>query len=143
MYVFFCAVPSATFATSGNSLLRPLFMEPVRSGRRRCLMTVTIRRRMIAKTTELRFYADCPVNSPNGRAVPGAGRGRRCIAFLWRAQLRRELPVEAGAATAASRPTVGAASLAATHRSSDAGDELTPVFDIARIDPTGDAVIAG
>jgi hypothetical protein len=58
-------------------------------------------------------------------------------------QVRRELPVEAGAATAASRPTVGAASLDAPNRSADAGDDLTPVFDIARIDPTGDAVIAG
>jgi hypothetical protein len=36
-------------------LLRPRFMEPVRSGRRRCLMTVTVRRRMIAKTPELRL----------------------------------------------------------------------------------------
>jgi hypothetical protein len=57
-------------------------------------------------------------------------------------QVRRELPVEAGA-PAAARSTVGAASLAAARRSSDAGDEFTPVFDIARIDPTGDAVIAG
>jgi hypothetical protein len=57
-------------------------------------------------------------------------------------QVRRELPVEAGA-TAAARSTVGAAPLAAPHRSSDAGDEFTLVFDIARIDPTGDAVIAG
>jgi hypothetical protein len=57
-------------------------------------------------------------------------------------QVRRELPVEAGA-PAAARSTVGAASLAAARRSSDVGDEFTPVFDIARIDPTGDAVIAG
>jgi hypothetical protein len=64
-------------------------------------------------------------------------------ALFFAPQMRREMPVEAGPATAASRPTVGAASLAAPHRSSDAGNELTPVFDIARIDPTGDAVIAG
>jgi hypothetical protein len=57
--------------------------------------------------------------------------------------VRRDLPVEAGAATAASRSTVGAASLAAPPQSLDAGNEFTPVFDIARIDPTGDAVIAG
>ena len=56
----------------------------------------------------------------------------------------REMPVEPGAATAASQLTVGAATPAAPHRSSDGGDEaLTPVFDIARIDPMGDAVIAG
>jgi hypothetical protein len=65
------------------------------------------------------------------------------LLFFGVPQVRREMPVEAGAATAAARPTVGAASLAAPHRSSDVGDELTPVFDIARIDPTGDAVIAG
>ena len=64
------------------------------------------------------------------------------MVFFGMPQVRRELPVEAGA-TAASRSTVGAASLAAARRSSDAGDELTPVFDIARIDPTGEAVIAG
>src|SRR6202030_3025233 len=54
-------------------------------------------------------------------------------------QVRRELPGPQAAAPS----TVGAASLAAARRSSDAGDEFTPVFDIARIDPTGDAVIAG
>jgi hypothetical protein len=64
------------------------------------------------------------------------------LLFFGVPQVRRELPVEAGAAAAASRSTVGAASLAAPHRSSDAGDD-TPVFDIARIDPTGNAVIAG
>jgi hypothetical protein len=65
------------------------------------------------------------------------------VLFFGVPQVRRELPVEAGAATAASRSTVGAASLAAPPQSFDAGDEFTPVFDIARIDPTGDAVIAG
>jgi hypothetical protein len=64
------------------------------------------------------------------------------LLFFGVPQVRRELPVEAGTAAAA-RSTVGAASLAAPRRSSDAGDELTPVFDIARIEPTGDAVIAG
>src|SRR5271163_787613 len=54
---------------------------------------------------------------------------------------RRELPVGARAATAA-RSTVGVASLAVPHRS-DTGNEFTPVFDIARIEPAGDAVIAG
>jgi uncharacterized protein len=65
-------------------------------------------------------------------------------ALLWLGvpQVRHELPVEAGA-PAAARSTVGAASLAAARRSSDAGNEFTPVFDVARIDPTGDAVIAG
>jgi uncharacterized protein len=62
------------------------------------------------------------------------------LLFFGVPQVRRELPVEAGAAATA-RPTVGAASLAAPP--SDASDEVTPVFDIARIDPTGDAVIAG
>jgi hypothetical protein len=47
-------------------------------------------------------------------------------------QVRRDLPVEAGAATAASELTLGAASPAAPHRASDAGDDaLAPVFDIA------------
>jgi hypothetical protein len=63
------------------------------------------------------------------------------LLFFGVPQGRRELPADAGAAAAASRSTVGAASLAAPDRSSDAGD--TPVFDIARIDPSGDAVIAG
>ena len=56
--------------------------------------------------------------------------------------VRRELPIEARAATAG-RSTVGAAALAVPHRSPDTGDEFTPVFDIARIEPAGDAVIAG
>ena len=64
------------------------------------------------------------------------------LLFFGVPQVRRELPVEPGAAAAASRSTVGSASLAEPHRSSDAGGD-TPVFDIARIDPTGDAVIAG
>ena len=58
-------------------------------------------------------------------------------------QVRRELPVEPGAAAAASRSTVGSASSAAPPQSFGAGDEFAPVFDIARIDPSGDAVIAG
>jgi hypothetical protein len=65
------------------------------------------------------------------------------LLFFGVPQVRRELPVEAGAATASSRSTVGAASLAAPPQSLAAGDEFTPVFDIARIDPSGDAVIAG
>ncbi len=56
-------------------------------------------------------------------------------------QVRREPPIEAGG-VAAARSTVGAAPLAAPRRPS-AGDELTPVFDIARIEPSGEAVIAG
>jgi hypothetical protein len=64
------------------------------------------------------------------------------VFFFGLPQVRRELPIQAGA-TAASRSTVGAASLAAPHRASDAGDEFMPIFDVARIDPTGDAVIAG
>ena len=65
------------------------------------------------------------------------------LLFFGVPQLRRELPVEPGAAAAASRSTVGSASLAEQpQRSSGAGGD-TPVFDIARIDPTGDAVIAG
>jgi hypothetical protein len=55
---------------------------------------------------------------------------------------RRELPVKARDATAA-RSTVGTAALADPHRSRDTGNEFTPVFDIARIEPAGDAVIAG
>jgi hypothetical protein len=38
---------------------------------------------------------------------------------------------------------VANAALAVARRSSDTGDDFTPVFDIARIDPAGDAVIAG
>jgi uncharacterized protein len=64
------------------------------------------------------------------------------VFFFGLPQVRREQLVEAGV-TAAPPSTVDAASLAAPHRSSDAGDEFAPVFDIARIDPTGDAVIAG
>jgi hypothetical protein len=76
--------------------------------------------------------------------VPSLALAGGALLFFGVPQVRREMPLEAeAAATAASRPTVGAASLAAPHRSSDADDELTPVFDIARIDPTGDAVIAG
>ena len=68
--------------------------------------------------------------------------GGAALLFFSVPQVRRELPVEAGA-SAAARSTVGAASLAAARRSSDADDDFTPVFDVARIDPTGDAVIAG
>jgi hypothetical protein len=39
--------------------------------------------------------------------------------------------------------TVGAAALAGPHRSADTGDAFTPVFDIVRVEPAGDAVIAG
>ena len=39
--------------------------------------------------------------------------------------------------------TVGAAALAVPHRSTDTGDAFTPVFDIVRVEPAGDAVIAG
>jgi hypothetical protein len=56
--------------------------------------------------------------------------------------VQREPSVEAGASTAA-RSTVGAAALAVPPRPPDTGDEFTPVFDIARIEPSGDAVIAG
>jgi uncharacterized protein len=64
------------------------------------------------------------------------------VLFFVMTQVRREPPVEAGiVATAGS--TVGAASFAASHRSSDAAVELTPAFDIARVETTGDAVIAG
>jgi hypothetical protein len=38
--------------------------------------------------------------------------------------------------------TVGAAALAIPHPA-DTGDAFTPVFDIVRVEPTGDAVIAG
>jgi uncharacterized protein len=60
------------------------------------------------------------------------------LLFFGKTQVQH-VPVSAPAA----RSTVGAASFAAPHRSSDAGDELTPVFDIARIEPAGEAVIAG
>jgi hypothetical protein len=45
------------------------------------LMTVTVRRRVTVKSWSC-GRAECRINGPNGRAVPGAGRGRRCIAFL-------------------------------------------------------------
>ena len=64
------------------------------------------------------------------------------VFFFGLPQVRRELPVEAGA-TATARSTVGAAPLVDPRRASDAGDEFALVFDVARIDPTGDAVIAG
>jgi len=81
------------------------------------------------------------------------------------AHLRRELPVEAGSVTAApsiSAPLSGvqdqsltalataqaeinivANTFAAPLSSPESGGALTPVFDIARIEPPGDAVIAG
>jgi hypothetical protein len=64
------------------------------------------------------------------------------VLFFVVTQVRREPPVEAGTVAAAGS-TVGAVSLAASQRSSDADDEFTPTFDIARIEPTGEAVIAG
>jgi nucleoid-associated protein YgaU len=51
--------------------------------------------------------------------------------------LRREPPVEIRAATAA------ATALAVPPDSSDRGDESVPVFDVARVEGAGDAVIAG
>jgi hypothetical protein len=39
--------------------------------------------------------------------------------------------------------TVGAAACAFPRRSADTGDAFTPVFDIVRVKPTGEAVIAG
>jgi len=39
--------------------------------------------------------------------------------------------------------TVGAAAGAFPRPSADTGDAFTPVFDIVRVEPTGDAVIAG
>ena len=50
--------------------------------------------------------------------------------------LRREPPVEIRAATAAT-------ALVVPPDSSDRGDESTPVFDVARVEGAGDAVIAG
>jgi len=52
--------------------------------------------------------------------------------------MRREPPVEAR--DVARVATVGAA---VPHRLPDTGDGFVPVFDIARIEPAGDAVIAG
>jgi nucleoid-associated protein YgaU len=51
--------------------------------------------------------------------------------------LRREPPVEIRAANAV------ATALAVLPYSSDRGDELMPVFDVARVEGAGDAVIAG
>jgi nucleoid-associated protein YgaU len=51
--------------------------------------------------------------------------------------LRREPPVEIRAATAA------ATALVVPPDSSDRGDESMPVFDVARVEGAGDAVIAG
>jgi hypothetical protein len=56
-------------------------------------------------------------------------------------QVRREPPVEAETVAAAGS-TAGVAS-PASQQSSDGDDEFTPIFDIARIEPTGEAVIAG
>ena len=55
-------------------------------------------------------------------------------AFFGITHLRRELPIEAKAVTAA--PAI-------LPSSPGIGDELMPVFDIARVEPSGDAVIAG
>jgi nucleoid-associated protein YgaU len=55
--------------------------------------------------------------------------------------VRREPPVETRAATAQAEANAAAA-LAVSPRSPDA-DESVPIFDIARIERTGDAVIAG
>jgi hypothetical protein len=53
-------------------------------------------------------------------------------------------PPEARTVTAAQvGETVGAAALAIPHRSADTGDAFMPVFDIVRVEPAGDAVIAG
>jgi uncharacterized protein len=116
----------------------PVEEQPAPTG----LMTVTVRRRIIAKTPELAVMLTAAsivrMVVPSLALVAAGG----ALLFLGVPQVRREQPVDAGAGTAASRPTVGAASLAAPYRSSDAGND-TPVFDIARIDPTGDAVIAG
>jgi hypothetical protein len=54
------------------------------------------------------------------------------VLFFVVTQVRREPPVEAGTVAA-----VGAASLA-SERSSD--DEFTPIFDIVRIEPTGEGL---
>ena len=60
--------------------------------------------------------------------------------FFGITHMRREPPVEARDVTAARVATVGAA---VPHRLPDTGDGFVPVFDIARIEPAGDAVIAG
>ena len=60
------------------------------------------------------------------------------VVFFVVTQVSREPPGEARTVAA-----VGAASPAASQRSSDGDDEFTPIFDIARIEPTGEAVIAG
>ena len=78
--------------------------------------------------------------------------------------LRREPPIEARAVTAApamprspgiqgqgltalattqAETNIVAAALAVSPSSPGTGDEFMPVFDIARIEPSGDAVIAG
>ncbi len=101
------------------------------------------------------MYYDCHIDRPNSRAVFGA---------FGITHLGREPPVETRAATAApavAPPASGsrdegsaalataqaeanavAAAPAVSPRSPDT-DESVPVFDIARIDRTGDAVIAG
>jgi len=104
------------------------------------LMAVTIRRRISPETLELsgRNHADCHINIPNSRAVSGARRGRGAALFFGTTHMRREPPVEAR--DVARVATVGAA---VPHRLPDTGDGFVPVFDIARIEPAGDAVIAG
>ncbi len=101
-------------------------------------------------------YHDCHIDSPNSRAVADACCGMWCS---W-----REPPVETRAAIAApevSPPASGdqdkgsaalatvqaeanaaTAALAVPPRASDT-DEAVPAFDIARIERTGEAVIAG
>jgi hypothetical protein len=57
--------------------------------------------------------------------------------------MRGEPPVGAKDVTAVRVSTVGATALTDPHRLPDTGDEFAPVFDIARIEPAGDAVVAG
>jgi LysM repeat protein len=89
-----------------------------RFGRRSCIMTATSTGRII---------------------VPYLALSAACGAALVFGfpHLRREPPVEIRAATAA------ATALVVPPDSSDRGDESMPVFDVARVEGAGDAVIAG
>jgi hypothetical protein len=109
------------------------------------LMTVTIRRRIMRRVAEdpratgstmLTATSIARIVVPSLALVAAGG----AAFFFGITHVRREPPVEARSVTAA---RVANAALAVAHRSSDTGDEFTPVFDIARIDPAGDAVIAG
>ena len=106
------------------------------------LMPVTIRRRIVAEDPRANGSTMLTAKSISRIVVPSlalVAAGGAAI-FFGITHIRREPPVEARDVTAARVATVGAA---VPHRLPDTGDGFVPVFDIARIEPAGDAVIAG